>query len=691
MIRFSVFLFLTTTILTANAQNSCEDRCTRLKQRSLSRIGYDDERLQTLFERQRPIESMKDVCWRLYDNLDCMKKCPKSEKHAIFAKHVRNKCKFVLSEMEPTLKCISKHHSFLTMRCSSFLNEASRLRAESDLSTTPRHDECRFLHLTTICLENHVNTFCPDGRKIFKRLNFRDYFLSFVLPMDDDLFDDEDLDSCQIYDFVKDAEKRERENEERKQEEERRRRIDDDEDYEEELTTIVNDMEDDSSYTKTSTMPTEETTNSLESTSSESFTAESTSSISPILGTLESIKQEDFTTLLDDLITSAERDPTETVQRTSEINGAFTQNSILELDHVTSPETSTSESGNDDLDAIVNNLDEDKQDQGRQESTQLISPSTSTNSLTHLNDKTEEDVDHNAEYHDYTDHHYDEDHEYHDSDNTTHPTISVVSIETRLSESDSDADSKEKQSEDNALVEVTTPDQLLNLTPPNIVNSNESEDLEESGEEIQIETTTLKRKVFSEDSMENTPPNFFYSSNRYDSTTRSNYVADNLDLEDSEEPLEIDTSTLFGVETTSNEIIELSTSTISYKTTETPKKTTSGKPKPWLHGGVIVKPILNFDQLDVDQDEQRERENRRQEFKNSSSTLSTSETSPTKGDDLLSGDSGGPSTNETLIVIGLIALVTCLIFLVLLLLLAYFCSTRTDSYNVHKDEGSPPV
>lgn len=75
--------------------------------------------------------------------------------------------------MEPTLKCISKHHSFLTMRCSSFLNEASRLRAESDLSTTPRHDECRFLHLTTICLENHVNTFCPDGRKIFKRLNFR--------------------------------------------------------------------------------------------------------------------------------------------------------------------------------------------------------------------------------------------------------------------------------------------------------------------------------------------------------------------------------------------------------------------------------------------------------------------------------------------------------------------------------------
>uniref|UniRef100_A0A1I7U4B3 CPG4 domain-containing protein n=1 Tax=Caenorhabditis tropicalis TaxID=1561998 RepID=A0A1I7U4B3_9PELO len=651
MLRFSFFIILTTSVV--NSQNSCEDRCTRLKQRSLSRIGYDDERLQTLFERQRPLESMKDVCWRLYDNLDCMKKCPKSESHALFDKHVRNKCRFVLSEMNVTLKCISKHHAFLSMRCSSFLNEASRLRAESDLSTTPRHDECRFLHLTTICLENHVNSFCPDGRKLFKRLNFRDYFLSFVLPMDDDLFDDEDLDSCQIYDFVKDAEKREKEEIERKQEEERRRRIDDDEDYEEELTTIVNNMEDDSEDFFTSTMPTESTT-SFETTSSESFSSSSSASVTPILGTLESMKQEEFTTILNDLITSSEQGTEKSNEENSE-----------EKDH-------------DDLDNLVNGFDEEspKEELNSEEKdtvTQLPTPSTSDPLIESKNED-------NTEYHDYTDHHYDE--EYHeDNENQTHPTISVVSIETRLSSSDS-----EEKSEENELIEVTTPDQILNLTPPNEIEKEDKED------EIRIETTTGKRKVFSEDSMENTPPNFFYSSNRYDSTTRSNYVADNLDLQDSEEPLEIDTSTLFGVEATSRESYDTSTEIIIPETTQIPKKKET-KSKPWLHGGVIVKPILNFDQLDVDQDEEREREERRrlEQLKNSSSSLPTSpsESSP-DDDDFLSG-SDSPTTNETLIVIGLILLVACLILLILLLLLAYFCSTRTDQYNVHKDEGSPSV
>lgn len=686
MLRFSLFLVLTTAV---TAQNSCEDRCIRLKQRSLSRIGYDDERIQTLFERQRPLESMKDVCWRLYDNLDCMKKCPKSEKHAVIAKHVRNKCKFVLSEMEPTLKCISKHHSFLTMRCSSFLNEATRLRSESDLSTTPRHDECRFLHLTTICLENHVNTFCPEGRKIFKRLNFRDYFLSFVLPMDDDLFDDEDLDSCQIYDFVKDAEKREKEDDERKQEEERRRRIDDDEDYEEELTTIVNNMEDDSEVTATSTMPTESMTSSE---SSETSEKSSSSSVTPILGTLESIKQEELTTLMDELITSTEQETTEYSIDISKEN--------QENDH----------NEHDDLESLVNKLDDETNGDNEKKSddsdyedlqhvTQLPTPTTHlTNNLTPPpTEKSHEgDPDHNTEYHDYTDHHYDD--EYHDNENTSHPTISVVSIESRISDSKSEETNSKRGEEEEELVEVTTPDQLLNLTPPNTVGSVD-DDVDSSEEDIiRIETTTGKRKVFSEDSMENTPPNFFYSSNRYDSTTsRSNYVADNLDQQDSEEPLEIDTSTLFGVETTSNEMSE--TTTIVSKTTTIIPKRFEGKPKPWLHGGVIVKPILNFDQLDVDQDEEREREERRQQAaaKNSSSSLSPSPSDPSPSpesspddDDFLS-DPESPSTNETLIVIGLIALVTCLIFLILLLLLAYFCSTRTDSYNVHKDEGSPPV
>ncbi|EGT38765.1 hypothetical protein CAEBREN_25323 [Caenorhabditis brenneri] len=678
MLRFSLFLFLTTTTAVI-AQNSCEDRCTRLKQRSLSRIGYDDERLETLFERQRPLESMKDVCWRLYDNLDCMNKCPKSERQAVFDKRVRNKCKFVLSEMEPTLKCISKHHSFLTMRCSSFLNEASRLRAESDLSTTPRHDECRFLHLTTICLENNVNAFCKDGKKIFKRINFRDYFLSFVLPMDDDLFDDEDLDSCQIYDFVKDAEKREREEVERKQEEERRRRIDDDEDYEEELTTIVNNMEDDfEEATTTASRVSEEMVTPSTSTSS-------SLSVTTILGTLESIKQEELTTILDDLITSSETSDGKSEEKSDEESTRIPEDSRIK---------------DQDLDNLVNKLDDEgdiivsKEVIGEdiQQTTQLPSPSPSSSSES-SDIKTEDDTDHNTEYHDYTDHHYDE--EYHEdvNENTTHPTISVVSIESRILSASEETTS----SEENDLVEVTTPDQLLHLTPPNNIGNGEEE------EEIKIETTTEKRKVFSEDSMENTPPNFFYSSNRYDSTTRSNYVVDNLDLEDSGEPLEIDTTTLFGVEGTSRDSYVTSTEVIV--TTEVPKRK-EGKSKPWLHGGVIVKPILNFDQLDVDQDEERMREERRKQKQLqkainstslSSSSLptslsSSSESSPDDDDDddFLT-DSDSPSTNETLIVIGLILLVACLILLILLLLLAYFCSTRSDSYNVHKDEGSPPI
>lgn len=126
----------------------------------------------------------------------------------------------------------------------------------------------------------------------------------------------------------------------------------------------------------------------------------------------------------------------------------------------------------------------------------------------------------------YPDHHYDE--EYLEDNNSTHPTISVVSIESRISASESEETPKldDDGNVEEELVEVTTPDMILNLTPP---NPKTSEDSDES-EEIRIETTT-KRKVFSEDSMENTPPNFFYSSNRYDITTRSNYVADNLDMQ----------------------------------------------------------------------------------------------------------------------------------------------------------------
>uniref|UniRef100_A0A8R1DKD4 Chondroitin proteoglycan 4 domain-containing protein n=1 Tax=Caenorhabditis japonica TaxID=281687 RepID=A0A8R1DKD4_CAEJA len=658
MLRCSFFAILLAVYALSEQQPSCEDRCTRLKQRSLNRIGYDDERLQLLFERQRPLESMKDVCWRLYDNIDCMKKCPKSEKHAVFAKFVRNKCKFVLSEMEPTLKCISKHHSFLTMRCSSFLNEASRLRAESDLSTTPRHDECRFLHLTTICLENHVNSFCPDGRRIFRRLNFRDYFLSFILPVDDDLFDDEDLDSCQIYDFVKDAEKRENEETERKQEEERRRRIEDDEDYEEELTTIVNYMEEgDGGSEKRISSPLPSSSSTSESTTSSSNLGSSSSSTSP------KSSSEEFTTIIDDLIVSAERE-----------NQQEHEQGIVEIPTITNTEETEKlkekeqehEQGQDrqDLDSLVEKIHGDPEEK-------VFTTSTPTKEDEHQYTEPETDTE-------YSDHQYDEDYTEPENNNSTNPTISVVSIETRSSASEESGEQ---------LVEVTTPDMVLNLTPPDSKSGDDDED-------IVIETSTLKRKVFSEDSMENTPPNFFYSSNRYDITTRSNYVADNLDMQDSEEPLEIDTSTLFGVESTSSETEKTTSVDVTTTSTLIPVTTTEkavdGKARPWLQGGVIVKPILNFDQLDVDLEEEREKEHRRNQLLNGTTTPSTDGSTSSEGDDFLS-NTNHHSTNETLIIIGLIALIVCLILLVMLLLLAYFCSTRSDSYIVHKNEGSPPV
>ena len=39
---------------------------------------------------------MKRVCWRAYDYLDCMKKCPSTPEHVKFTKFTRNKCKFAL-------------------------------------------------------------------------------------------------------------------------------------------------------------------------------------------------------------------------------------------------------------------------------------------------------------------------------------------------------------------------------------------------------------------------------------------------------------------------------------------------------------------------------------------------------------------------------------------------------------------
>ena len=95
------------------------------------------------------------------------------------------------------------------------------------MSFTPSEESCRFsflaleenrkdffrlLNLNLLCLENHIVNYCPRAKKIFTRYNFRfvtmyslkmgllfrDYFLNFVLPEDDLLFDEDDLDACQV-------------------------------------------------------------------------------------------------------------------------------------------------------------------------------------------------------------------------------------------------------------------------------------------------------------------------------------------------------------------------------------------------------------------------------------------------------------------------------------------------------------
>ena len=103
----------------------------------------------------------------------------------------------------------------MQVKCSTFLKEAVSLRVTQEQDSVPDRETCRYLHLNSLCLENTVGNYCPLATRVFRRLNFRylglrsrnlrfrDYFLNFIVPENDLLFDDFDLDSCQIYDFVK--------------------------------------------------------------------------------------------------------------------------------------------------------------------------------------------------------------------------------------------------------------------------------------------------------------------------------------------------------------------------------------------------------------------------------------------------------------------------------------------------------
>uniref|UniRef100_A0A915BW35 Chondroitin proteoglycan 4 domain-containing protein n=1 Tax=Parascaris univalens TaxID=6257 RepID=A0A915BW35_PARUN len=184
---------------------TCSQRCDRIFERSLRRIGESRETLRTLLVKQRPYQLVKDACWKSFDYFDCMQHCELPNRHhlAKASTVLKNRCRPFIEGEESQLACISKFHSFLEVRCSTYLNEAIRL---SKLGMKMKHDTCRHLHYHNLCLANNIFHFCPDASKIFTRLNLRDYFISFLLPEDDQHFSEDYLDDCQIYNFVKAAE-----------------------------------------------------------------------------------------------------------------------------------------------------------------------------------------------------------------------------------------------------------------------------------------------------------------------------------------------------------------------------------------------------------------------------------------------------------------------------------------------------
>ncbi|KAF8367363.1 hypothetical protein PRIPAC_85192 [Pristionchus pacificus] len=185
---------------------TCEARCLRIHERSLDRIGFSKVGADRYIDKPKTEEkTLRDVCWKKYDYFYCMKGCVKTKEHEKYARHVKSRCKQAVEDLEPGLSCLFKYRNFLEIRCSSFLNEAIRLKQADDPELLPDKETCRYLHLNAICLENSVSQFCPQANSFFRRLNLRDYFFNFILPADDELFDDQDLDACQMKDFVKEA------------------------------------------------------------------------------------------------------------------------------------------------------------------------------------------------------------------------------------------------------------------------------------------------------------------------------------------------------------------------------------------------------------------------------------------------------------------------------------------------------
>lgn len=64
-------------------------------------------------------------------------------------------------------------------------------------------ESCRYLHYHSTCLANAVFNHCPNANDLFNKFTLLDYFLSFVIPKNDQMFTDRFLEYCKLFDFQK--------------------------------------------------------------------------------------------------------------------------------------------------------------------------------------------------------------------------------------------------------------------------------------------------------------------------------------------------------------------------------------------------------------------------------------------------------------------------------------------------------
>ncbi|KAK0424461.1 hypothetical protein QR680_008676 [Steinernema hermaphroditum] len=188
-------------------KTSCSRRCDRLFERSLERIKMHVMVIEAALKARRPIEQQKDVCWKFEDFEDCHTQCEHPTSTFFSSEAMRKtlwrKCRPMIKKEESHFKCISKYHSFLEIRCSTYAKEATSLRRKSKGHDRYRQETCRFLHYHNRCLSNNILQYCPNSMDLFNRFTLREFFLSFVVPQNDELFSDSFLDFCQIFDFAK--------------------------------------------------------------------------------------------------------------------------------------------------------------------------------------------------------------------------------------------------------------------------------------------------------------------------------------------------------------------------------------------------------------------------------------------------------------------------------------------------------